>query len=326
MSDGMGSELKAEMNITYNHSYRNPLRVKFDLTFFRGIPKRPGIYFMLNPQGSILYIGKAKNLRNRIRSYSHIRPENSAEHTLAMIGFVHTIRWQECRTETEAFARENELLHAIRPPYNIASTDPDYYLFIGLRVGKSTKNTYLNRNRVRLEFQLTQHDWIQENGYELFGCYKHRKLTKLGYGALIRLIYWATFEGKRFSCPARISGRNPCWLYAIDYPKDWMLPLRSFLAGRNRNLLHLLVENLLENECIPGFVRMSIQEDIEIVTRFFRMGPKKTRLLKKENSVASQVITHAQMDALIIRTVEQTAGLKVEQSRECLDVHFAKEA
>ncbi len=274
-------------------SYENPLKKKFGSHFFRGITSSAGIYFMLDKQNSFLYIGKAKNLRNRITHYSQIKPGNCSDHILEMIDHVCSIQWYECSSEKEALTRESELLHALRPPFNIAGTEVIHYLFIGIR----------ERNSNQLDFQLTSRCTIKSEGYRLFGCFKNRKKTKIGYTALLRLIYAANFEKDRFSYPAKIARVSPPWLYSIRFPESWKTALNRFLNGTHTELLHFIIQKLLENENIPHFMRHSIQEDIEVVRTFYDMGPKFNYELKKKNHLNNEFIDHSQMNELIAKEI-----------------------
>src|SRR4051812_48482478 len=108
-------------------SYRNPLIDRFGEQYFKDLPKVPGVYFMLDVTGSILYIGKAKCLRSRLRQYAGFKPGNAPERLLELVENVARIEWNEHETEKQALARESELLHAIRPPFNIAQTEEEFY-------------------------------------------------------------------------------------------------------------------------------------------------------------------------------------------------------
>src|SRR3954469_7519360 len=113
--------------------YVNPLKEKLGGEFFRALPKRPGVYVMLGEAGQVLYVGKAKSLRDRLSSYRNAKPGNVARKVIRLINSVRTIRIEECENETIALLRENELLRKIRPPFNVQNTRPDLYFMVGLR-------------------------------------------------------------------------------------------------------------------------------------------------------------------------------------------------
>lgn len=84
-------------------------------------PERPGVYRMLNGQGKILYVGKAKNLRRRLENYAH--PERTCMRIQRMISQIEQIEIIETASEAEAFLLENDLIKRLKPYYNILLKD-----------------------------------------------------------------------------------------------------------------------------------------------------------------------------------------------------------
>ena len=93
------------------------------------IPTDPGVYQFYNKDEKIIYIGKAKNLRNRVRSYfqknKHQSPKN-----LTMIRHISDLEWIVVRNEVEALMTEANLIKTHRPRYNIDLKDDKSYPFI----------------------------------------------------------------------------------------------------------------------------------------------------------------------------------------------------
>jgi excinuclease UvrABC nuclease subunit len=101
-----------------------PLDERLGQAFFRNAPKRPGVYLMLDAQEKILYVGKAKNLRQRLRNYRTANPDRMPRRHLRMVRQVTRIEFQECPDETTALAKEAELLRALKPKFNRAGVWP----------------------------------------------------------------------------------------------------------------------------------------------------------------------------------------------------------
>ena len=94
------------------------------------IPQKPGVYFFRDKENSILYIGKAANLRSRLSSYFlKNAPLEAAKQQ--MIHKAKHITWQETETEIEALLLEASLIKKHIPPYNIIMRDDKQYLFVG---------------------------------------------------------------------------------------------------------------------------------------------------------------------------------------------------
>lgn len=94
----------------------------------KNLPNLPGIYKMLGRSGELLYVGKAKNLKNRVSSYF----QKNIEHpkTQALVARICHIETLVVRSETEALLLEQNLIKQHRPPYNIMLRDDKSYVYI----------------------------------------------------------------------------------------------------------------------------------------------------------------------------------------------------
>ena len=93
------------------------------------VPTRPGVYFFKNETGEIIYIGKAKHLRNRVRSYFQNSKHQSAKN-ISMIKRIADIEWIVVRTEVEALLTEANLIKKHQPHYNINLRDDKSFPYI----------------------------------------------------------------------------------------------------------------------------------------------------------------------------------------------------
>src|SRR3989344_1518847 len=99
------------------------------------IPQNPGVYFFKSASGKILYIGKAANLRARIRSYFG----KSAKPPLGGLAAKLNLSWEVLGSETEALIREAELIKKYRPKYNVLMRDDKQYFYVGFTKNKFSK-------------------------------------------------------------------------------------------------------------------------------------------------------------------------------------------
>lgn len=97
-----------------------PLVEKLGADFFRRLPQCPGVYWMTDAQGKVLYVGKAKNLRRRLSSYRVGNSDRMPRRTLRLLHSVSAIEWAECPSEGEALRRESILLLELKPRFNRA--------------------------------------------------------------------------------------------------------------------------------------------------------------------------------------------------------------
>jgi len=101
-----------------------PLVERLGQNFFRQLTDRPGVYLMQDATGLVLYVGKAKNLRQRLGHYRVANPDRMGRRHLRLLRQVVRIELQECVDEPAALAREAELLRALKPKFNRAGVWP----------------------------------------------------------------------------------------------------------------------------------------------------------------------------------------------------------
>ena len=96
------------------------------------IPRKPGVYQHKDAAGTVLYVGKAKNLRNRVNSYFHAS-RNLDGRLRIMVSKVHDVEVIVTDTEVEALLLENNLIKSLKPRYNILLRDDKTYPFICIK-------------------------------------------------------------------------------------------------------------------------------------------------------------------------------------------------
>ncbi len=99
------------------------------------LPARPGVYLMKNGEGSIIYVGKAKLLQRRVRSYFDGKEKPGHRAAMLMLPHIRNIDWIITETEEEAFILEANLIRKHKPIYNVRQKDDKHfpYLVVTLR-------------------------------------------------------------------------------------------------------------------------------------------------------------------------------------------------
>ena len=130
------------------------------------IPSNPGIYLMKDRTGKIIYIGKAKNLKNRINSYRNLNQKNTINNkdknfwkTQILINKVQDIDFILTDNEVEAFLLESNLIKRYRPVFNIELKDQQRYTYLKITDEKFPRLLVARRNR-RGDFQGPKGDVI----------------------------------------------------------------------------------------------------------------------------------------------------------------------
>ena len=96
-----------------------------------GAPPQPGVYLFRDRTEQVLYVGRARDLRARLRSY--FRTERQRPAVEAALGALERVEWRVLGSELEAALEELRLLRELRPPANARSTRPDRYVYLRRR-------------------------------------------------------------------------------------------------------------------------------------------------------------------------------------------------
>ncbi len=112
------------------------MAASFDVNaFLKQLTQRPGVYRMLNAAGTIIYVGKAKNLKKRVSSY--FKKNHDEIKTSAMVAHIARVEVTVTDTESEAFILENTLIKRHKPKYNILFRDDKSYPYIYVSTDKA---------------------------------------------------------------------------------------------------------------------------------------------------------------------------------------------
>lgn len=111
------------------------------------IPQEPGVYFMKDETDQILYIGKSKSLRNRVRSYFREAPYHHTPRIATMVRKVAEIEFIVTDTEAEALALEANLIKQHQPHFNVLLKDDKKYPYLCITWGEDYPRIFITRKR-----------------------------------------------------------------------------------------------------------------------------------------------------------------------------------
>jgi excinuclease ABC subunit C len=162
------------------------------------LPRQPGVYIFKDERGDVLYVGKAKTLRSRVRSYFQ-QGGDGRMGIARMVDRVSDIEVIVTGTEVEALHLEQNLVKRHRPPFNVRLRDDKSFPYIAVTVGDEYPRVMFTRERHR-------------RGVVYFGPYANAKKVRETLDVLNRVFPYRPCEGPK---PGRHSG-IPCLDYHIE--------------------------------------------------------------------------------------------------------------
>jgi hypothetical protein len=256
----------------------NPLRKKLGVEFFRTVPEAPGVYRFLDYKGQILYVGKAKNLRKRLLSYSYLKSSQKSKKVWCLVNQVSTITYETESTELAAVLLENHLLRTLKPTYNRLNTRPEYYSYLVLRVLKN------NKKSVELEWNLlneSQFKNFYKKGDEVFGVFKSRfRITEV-CGVFCKFFY-AMENIHNLESAHRILKSTFRFPSTYSVPKNYWGLLKIYFSGRSPKILEELCTFFAMNSFqVSEWLRLSLNSDLELLKNYFERVPKLQAKLRR---------------------------------------------
>lgn len=231
-----------------------PLDQRLGRDFFLSAPECPGVYLMRDAQDKILYVGKAKDLRQRLGHYRLANPDRMLRRHLRMVNQVSRIELQFCANESAALQQEAKLIRSLKPKFNRAGVWPGRPKFIAWRVDSE-----------RLEITVVE---TPAAGWHRFG--------PLGGGApqlqqsLLRLLWLALHPERPLSeLPAgwvRGEAMAPATLTGTGLVGSMMAALERFFWQDTVDFISWLAETLSPRTHL--FERGFIELDLESLQEF----------------------------------------------------------
>lgn len=229
----------------------------------KDVPENPGVYLMLDKDDNIIYVGKAKNLKNRLRQYFH----NSVKtvKVMAMLDHVADFRYIICGSEVDALVTENNLIKKHTPQYNILLKDDKSYPFVRINL----KEDYPSISLVRA---------LKNDGAKYFGPY----MQSVNIRDIFDLIHSAfpirdcnrdmtkpsrpCLNAHLGRCVAPCSGK----VTKEEYRKEVMRVV-DFLKGNDREVERVLTDKMMEFADKENFeVALKYKEKLAVLEKVVR--------------------------------------------------------
>lgn len=205
----------------------------------REFPTQSGVYLMKGVNEKIIYVGKAKNVRNRVRSYFTDSKDHSPK-TRFLVQNIFEIEYILTKTEVEAFLLEASLIKKHRPKYNIRLRDDKAYPYIRFTWSEDFPRLYLARK-------------VKKDGAMYFGPYT----SGLAVQGTIKFLN-RTFKIRDCTDVMFATRKRPCMTYQIgrctapcveyisqeDYHTE-VEGAKLFLKGQNRKVVKAMTEKMM---------------------------------------------------------------------------------
>ncbi|MDR1905857.1 MAG: excinuclease ABC subunit UvrC [Clostridiales bacterium] len=241
----------------------------------KNLPALPGVYIMLDADGNIIYVGKARYLKNRVRQYFHASA-NRDDKVSAMVRRVADFRYIVVNNEVEALLLESNLIKRHKPQYNILLKDDKAYPFIKIDLNKKYPKIEITRN-------------VKNDGAKYFGPY----MLGISVRDMVNLIEGA-FPLRNCSLNFdKISvNHRPCLNYHIkrclapcaydaeaEY-KDIISGVMDFLSGQNKDIEQILTKKMNAAKDNEDFeTAIYYRDNLKILDKVVR---KQIAVLKKD--------------------------------------------
>jgi len=224
---------------------------------YPSVPTKPGVYLMKDVQGEVIYVGKAVNLRNRVRSYFHALSTDYTGKVHRLVHEIADIEFIVTDSEVEALILECNLIKKHRPRFNVRLKDDKRYPYIKISWQDDYPRVFITRHRI-------------EDGGRYYGPYTSVSAVHQTLDLLRRLFPYLT-------CKREITGHDarPCLYYHIkrclgpcigavskEEYRAMIQRISLFLEGRTEEIIADLKARMAEAAAQLQFEKAAEKRDL----------------------------------------------------------------
>ncbi|MFC3852718.1 excinuclease ABC subunit UvrC [Salinispirillum marinum] len=228
--------------------------------FVSSLTPKPGVYRMYGEDGDLLYVGKAKNLKNRVGSY--FRARGLTNKTVALVQRIARIDITVTHSETEALLLEQTLIKSHRPPYNIMLVDDKGYPYIFLSSEQDWPGLHLHRGAQKKKGRyfgpFPSAGAVRESLATLQKAFKVRQCEDTVFSGRSRPCLQYQIKRCKAPCVGYVSAEE----YAADLNKT-----ERFLTGKNQDLLHDIEQQMDQAAAALEFEKAAEYRDQVLLLR-----------------------------------------------------------
>jgi len=261
------------------------------------VPTNPGVYLFKNEQGNVLYVGKAANLSNRVRSY-FMEHKNLPSKIQRLMSKISDIEFIVTNSEQEALILECSLIKKYRPRYNVRLKDDKTFPYLKINITEDWPGVYVTRR-------------FQKDGARYFGPFTSagsvRKTLRL-----IKKIF--PFR----SCTKTITGRDkkPCLEYHIHRC------LGPCIGAVTREEYHEMINQVIQ--FLEGKQELVLRQlNQKMMEASHRFQFEKAALLRDQIKAIEKVI-EAQKIAVTLKGEQDVIALAQDKGLACVEIFFIR--
>ncbi|MDA3968658.1 excinuclease ABC subunit UvrC [Helicobacter ibis] len=218
------------------------------LESIKSLPNKSGVYQYHDKDGRLLYVGKAKNLKNRVKSYFRFTPylspaPNLSQRIIHMLNATTSLRYIVLENEHDALILENSLIKQLKPKYNILLRDDKTYPYLCVNLNEEFPRIYLTRKV------------LKDKNLKYYGPYT------TGARALLDSIYESFLLIQKESC---LKGKKACLFYQI---KKCLAPCEGKVTKEDYSKI---LSNALECIDNPKKILKILEEKMNLYSQAMR--------------------------------------------------------
>ena len=270
------------------------LEERLGTDIFSSIPKTPGIYRFYDSDDTLLYVGKAKNLRNRLFTYKRAKPGQVSRKVSRLIGRIDHFEIEETDTERNALLLENRWIREERPPFNHANKQTEAYYFI-----------YFRPSETELEFRLAMRIHDETDTDQWYGAFKGHAPVRRSLGCLLQLLWMAEHTVSHpHHLPVQLTRRLTPMRYVMPFSEESVTRfydvqgmLRRWFLGESCEILDYLMV-MVEHGDTPlnRFQTRFMEDRLHHLKNFYDRALTRYRHLRGER----RLIPQDELDDLVV--------------------------
>ena len=259
----------------------------------KSVPQEPGCYLMKNDQGKVIYVGKAINLRHRVRSYFHASAGKNPR-TSQLVNNIRDIEWIIVASELEALILEMNLIKEYQPYYNVQLKDDKRYPYIKIHWADPFPKVTVTRK-------------VEKDGSRYYGPYINTWAVNQTLDLLRRIFPYLT-------CSRTITGEDQraCLYYDIqlctapcigrinqeDY-RNMIKELGAFLNGRTESIVSKLESEMKQASSDMNYERAAqIRDQLDAIQK----------IVEKQRIISTK---YTDSDVIAMASLDNTACVQV---------------